>query len=223
MGRRTYLGMVTAMDDAVGNITQTLRGAKFTMWEGGTRTPAMIHSPSYLPRGHVSDLWLHVTDWYPTILSMAGLSSKESDLDGIDHWSQLQDPTLSGERIEMVYNIFYPTFTLGDKTPIAAIRKGNWKYIKRTVGFSDWTPSPPEQCSNYTVSGEIEDQQDLLFNIINDPSERNNLIDSEPGIAEDLKMVLEEYLVSLPDDVYPNEDHAGDPANFGGVWSDGWC
>ena len=53
----------------------------------------------------------------------------------------------------MVYNIFYPTFTLGDKTPIAAIRKGNWKYIKRTVGFSDWTPCPPEQCSNYTVSG----------------------------------------------------------------------
>ena len=36
------------------------------------------------------------TDRYPTILSMAGLSSKESDLDGIDHWSQLQDPTLSG-------------------------------------------------------------------------------------------------------------------------------
>ena len=63
----------------------------------------------------------------------------------------------------------------------------------------------------------------MLFNIINDPSERNNLIDSEPGIAEDLKMVLEEYLVSLPDDVYPNEDHAGDPANFDGVWSDGWC
>ena len=40
-----------------------LRGAKMTLWEGGTRTPAMIHSPTYLPSGKVSDLWLHVTDW----------------------------------------------------------------------------------------------------------------------------------------------------------------
>ena len=79
--------MVTAMDDAVGNITQSLkdsglydnsiilwfsdnggpnggwppghdtaysasnwplRGVKYTLWEGGTRTPAMIHSPAHL-------------------------------------------------------------------------------------------------------------------------------------------------------------------------------
>ena len=40
-----------------------LRGAKMTLWEGGTRTPAMIHSPTYLPSGKVSNLWLHVTDW----------------------------------------------------------------------------------------------------------------------------------------------------------------
>ena len=52
--------------------------------------PAMIHSPSLLGQGEVSDLWLHVTDWYPTILSMAGLTSTQTDLDGIDHWAQLQ-------------------------------------------------------------------------------------------------------------------------------------
>ena len=76
-GRQKYLGMVTAMDDAVGNITEALkatglyhntiivflsdnggglhsygsnwplRGGKGTIFEGGTRTPAFIHSPRY--------------------------------------------------------------------------------------------------------------------------------------------------------------------------------
>ena len=170
--------MITAMDDAVGNITQSLkvsrkwedmillisaskdsglydnsiilwfsdnggpnggwppghdtsysasnyplRGVKYTLWEGGTRTPAMIHSPAHLAQGLTSDLWLHVTDWYPTILAMAGLSPESPDLDGINHWTQLQDPSVPGTREEMVYNAFYsPIFNLWDNSPVAAIR-----------------------------------------------------------------------------------------------------
>ena len=49
------------------------------------------------------------------------------------------------------------------------------------------------------------------------------MIEQEPDIAEDLRLRLEEYIVSLPDDLYPDEDDAGDPDNFDGVWSDGWC
>ena len=61
------------------------------MWEGGSRTPALVHGPGLgLPRGEVSSLWLHVTDWFPTILSMAGLTLSQTDLDGIDNWAQLQ-------------------------------------------------------------------------------------------------------------------------------------
>ena len=260
--RRTYLGMVTAMDDAVGNITQSLidnglydntiilwfsdnggpaanwppghgtsygannwplRGSKFTMWEGGSRTPAMLHSPAYLPQGTRNDVWMHVTDWYPTILAMAGLTSDQSDLDGYNQWSQLQDNSNEGLRQDMVYNLFYPTFVLGDLTPIGAIRKGKWKYIKRTIGFQGWTPCPPEACSNYTMEPDTGDNQELLFDIEADIRETTNLIESEPAIAEDLRMMLEQHLAALPDDIYPADDPAGDPANYGGVWSDGWC
>ena len=56
--RSTYLGMVTVIDDVVGNFTQSLKDP---------------------------DL--------------------QSDLDGLDHFPQLQDPTLMGERMEMLYNI----------------------------------------------------------------------------------------------------------------------
>ena len=48
-------------------------------------------------------------------------------------------------------------------------------------------------------------------------------MDEMPEVAEDLKLRLEQYIAVLPDELYPDEDEAGDPANFGGVWSDGWC
>ena len=78
--RRVFLGMVTAMDDAVGAVIKSLkragmfdntiiiffsdnggpvqngannwplRGYKGTLWEGGTRTPAFIHGPGLSPR-----------------------------------------------------------------------------------------------------------------------------------------------------------------------------
>ena len=87
-GINFYLGNPDTVEFSGNN--WPLRGAKFTMWEGGSRVPAMIHSPSLLGQGEVSDLWLHVTDWFPTILSMAGLTPSQTDLDGIDQWKQLQ-------------------------------------------------------------------------------------------------------------------------------------
>ena len=100
--------------------------------------------PSNSPwaQGLTSDLWLHVTDWYPTILAMAGLSPESQDLDGINHWAQLQDPSVPGTREEMVYNAFYsPIFNLWDNSPVAAIRYRRKRYIKKTLPFlrrGDW-------------------------------------------------------------------------------------
>ena len=184
----------------------------------------MIHSPSLLPRNVVNSNWLHVTDWYPTILSMAGLTSSQSELDGIDHWSHLQNPDTPDSRLEMIYNIYYPTFAFDNSIPIAAIRVGPWKYIKRTIGFNGYTPCPSEVCSNYTSPpAGVQDVQNELYNLENDPTESLNLIDEMLEVAEDLKLRLEQYIAALPDELYPDEDEAGDPANFGGVWSDGWC
>ena len=104
-----------------------------------------------------------------------------------------------------------------------AFRRGDWKYIMRTVGYSGWTPCPPEVCSNSTVKPGFADVKNVLYNIKEDPSETVNLADSEPVIAEDLRSRLEAYIADLPDEFYPPDDPAGDPQNWGGVWSDGWC
>ena len=100
--RRTYCGMVTALDEAVGNITAALersglqkntliifttdnggqtmnggnnfplRGNKATLWEGGTRGAAFIQGEMLRSPGSSSSALIHVTDWLPTILSAAG-------------------------------------------------------------------------------------------------------------------------------------------------------
>ena len=59
------------------------------MFEGGTRVPGFIHSPLLKKSGYISHALTHVTDWFPTLLRVAGASQKEVselDLDGIDQY-----------------------------------------------------------------------------------------------------------------------------------------
>ena len=48
---------------------------------------------------------MHVTDWFPTLLSSAGLTPSSDDLDGIDQWEALLDDATPSPRQEMIYNI----------------------------------------------------------------------------------------------------------------------
>ena len=61
------------------------RGYKTLIWEGGTRVAGFIHS-AMLPasvRGTVSNVMMHVTDWLPTIVALAGGSTDRNlPLDG---------------------------------------------------------------------------------------------------------------------------------------------
>jgi len=261
--RRTYLGMVTAMDDAVGNITEALkssnlyentiivwfsdnggpikgwppghetgyaannwplRGGKFTLFEGGTRTVAFVHAPKYLsPR--ISTNWMHVTDWFPTLLSVAGLSPTDNALDGLDQWAQLQDASLASPRTEMIYNIFHPNFPEYNITggpPISAIRVGDWKYIHRTLGYGGWAEAPEKDGKN-TQLPDYDDTRNALFNIATDPEEKENLFETESEVAAEVKAKLDEYIAALPEGFYPPKDQAGKPENFGGIWDAGWC
>ncbi|XP_068240198.1 arylsulfatase B-like isoform X2 [Palaemon carinicauda] len=115
--RRLYLGMVTAMDEAVGRLVTALhetghysnsviifttdnggpirfgasnwplRGGKATLWEGGIRAPAFIHSPLLPNPGTVTNQLHHITDWFSTIVNIAGVNPPK--VDGMNHWDAL--------------------------------------------------------------------------------------------------------------------------------------
>ena len=70
------------------------------MAEGGVRVPAFIHSPLLRRSGVVSQAMIHVTDWYPTFLRLAGESKEDVarlGLDGVDQYDTFFASTVTGK------------------------------------------------------------------------------------------------------------------------------
>ena len=173
--RRVFLGMVTAMDDAVGVVVRSLkqagmfdntiiiffsdnggalkfgasnwplRGQKSTLFEGGTRTPAFIYGPGISPR--IEERMFHVADWYPTLLDALDMKPSGPPMDGISEWAGITDSFDDWKRSEMVYDMI--TYKYKD-TPVSAIRIGDWKYLWRVTGFDGW--EKPQERTNSSNS-----------------------------------------------------------------------
>ena len=125
------------------------------IFEGGTLVPGFINSP-LLPKPFETNALVHVSDWYPTIMRIAGVSSEEVSelfLDGVDQYDMFFNPdSNNGEslRKDMVYNI-----KTEQNRYVGAVRKGWWKY------------------SQYYQNGKFVR---LLYDLENDPTETKNLI-----------------------------------------------
>lgn len=53
-----------------------LRGVKNTLWEGGVRGAGLLWSPLIKQPQRVSQQFMHISDWLPTLLSAAGGNSR---------------------------------------------------------------------------------------------------------------------------------------------------
>ncbi len=66
-------------------VNRPWRGTKNTTYEGGIRVPCVLRWPGRLPAAATNDALLHVTDLYPTLVTLAGGSLAQSlPLDGYD-------------------------------------------------------------------------------------------------------------------------------------------
>lgn len=60
-----------------GGMNSPLRGGKYSPFEGGVKVPAFLvdHTPDgryFGERGRVYDGMMHISDWFPTLLALAG-------------------------------------------------------------------------------------------------------------------------------------------------------
>lgn len=146
-----------------------LRAGKGWLYEGGIREPMIIKWPGNTKPGRVEDTPVISTDFYPTILDMAGLPLKpEQHVDGVSLVSLLADgKTLEREAIYW----HYPHYGNQGGSPGAAVRQGHYKYIK----FFGEKPAE-------------------LYDLNNDIGEHMDLANSMPEKVKEMEVLLQKWL-----------------------------
>ncbi|XP_065152999.1 arylsulfatase I [Paramisgurnus dabryanus] len=267
--RRHYAAMVSAVDESVGEIVSELReqgyydntvliyssdnggqplsggcnwplrGGKGSYWEGGVRAVGFVHSPFLKKKKRVSQALIHVSDWYPTLLSLAGLPEPDSShLDGHDVWGAISSD-LPCPRTEILFNIdpvsrrhgesdlrllTFNGFGIWDTGVRAAIRAGDWKLLTGNVGDGDWfTPQTmsggPHEWQGMEKRRDQRGKSVWLFNITADPYERADLAEVRPEVVKMLLTRLAEYNQTAVPPRNPPDDPMADPQLHGGVWT----
>jgi arylsulfatase len=79
-------------------------GSYFAGGEGNLRTPCIARWPGHIQAGQVSNEIMHITDWFTTILHVAGLSEPaDRAIDGVNQLDWLSGQTESSQREGYIY------------------------------------------------------------------------------------------------------------------------
>lgn len=164
-----------------GNVTDNglLRAGKGTLYEGGVRVAACASFPGKIAAGSVVNQPIHITDMYPTLLTLAGAPlDQKQPLDGRDAWPTLTQnkPTA---RTEIILN----------STPSnGAMIAGDWKLVinggkgaAADEEAPDQAEKPRKRAAN-AAANKVE-----LFNLADDLREKSDLSAAQPEKVKELR------------------------------------
>ncbi len=149
------------------NSSGGLRGTKRDLYEGGIRSPFMVVWPNKIKpntkSSHVSAFW----DVMPTLAEITKMETP-TDIDGISFL-----PTLLGENEKQKKHdyLYWEFHELGGRV---AVRKGDWKGVV------------------YNANNQKENKTLELYNLIEDPTESNNIADQHSEIVDELAQIMKD-------------------------------
>ena len=73
-----------------GKDNSPLRGSKGSYFNGGIQVPAFVASPLLSQSGTTHAGLVHVSDWLPTLINLAGGDVSDLELDGYDVWDSIR-------------------------------------------------------------------------------------------------------------------------------------
>lgn len=154
------------------------RGAKFSLFEGGIRVPAIISWPGHLPTGAVRDQLAVSVDWLPTVAELCELQFKRNHkIDGISLVGLLQD-----ESAKSPHDIFHWQSGRGvGGKPQWAVRRGDWKLIGHPNDTSKQAPLTAKDIR-------------FLVNLKDDIGEKKNLAAEHPDMVKELEDLHNKWL-----------------------------
>lgn len=194
-----YAAMIEAMDASVGRImdvlkkeklddntlviftsdngpflgvadARPLRSGKGFLYEGGIRVPLIVRWPGMVKPGTLCQVPVISTDFFPTILDVAGVKPKKSEV--LDGESLVPLLRQSGKLKRDAISFHYPNYAWHSSNRLgSAIRSGKYKLIR-----------------NYD-DGSVE-----LYDLETDISEKRNLAKKEPQVAKKLEQKLANWL-----------------------------
>ena len=204
-----YYQQITGLDKVVGEMVDTLArkglekntviifgsdhgllmgeygmGGKALLYDLASKFPCFIYDPR-LPvktRGRRIDELVSSLDITSTILDYAGIRQPE-EMEG-----QSLVPMVKDKKIKWRDSLFLENLYTGRDTPFSeGIRKGKWKYIRMYDGVGRYS----EKHIDFSGRTPVFEQ---LFNLEEDPEEKNNLIKEYEGkaILSDLRQLCQQ-------------------------------
>ncbi|OWK55259.1 Arylsulfatase J [Lonchura striata] len=242
INRRRYAAMLACLDEAINNVTLALRkygyyensiiiyssdnggqpmaggsnwplrGSKGTYWEGGIRAVGFVHSPLLKNKGSVCKELVHITDWFPTLITLAeGQIDEDIQLDGYDVWETISEGRRS-PRVDILHNID-PIYTKAKNGSWAA-GYGIWNTAIQSA-IRAFSNAGPNRWHNERVSWSAG-KTVWLFNITADPYERVDLSARHPEVVKQLLRRLSQFNKTAVPVRYPPKDPRSNPKLNGG-------
>jgi len=214
--RQKLAGMLAAVDEAIAQIEESLKKAgmlentlivfssdnggpppgdntpfrdyKGTIYEGGTRAAAFATWPGHIPADKHVTQPMHMVDWYPTLIKLAGGSLEQKlPIDGLDVWPMLTKGAASP------HDAILSVSTQGPAR--AAVRMGDWKLM--VSGNADADGGEDDGAAKAKKKGKAaagKYEPVALYNLAEDPSETKNLAAAQPDRVKAMRTRLAELL-----------------------------
>ncbi len=154
---------------SVGANNGDLRDGKQSMYEGGLRVPAAVAWPGHIEAGSTSDHTALTMDLFPTLLDAAQVPIRHY-IEGKSFLPTLRGKSQNWDSRYLFFSRREGNMRYNGKT-IEAVRHGAWKLLQNS-------PFEPME----------------LYNLDEDPQEKDNLIEEEKEIFRRLARALREYI-----------------------------